>query len=286
MANPIAIAGSNVGSGSLITPGGAQGVQGIQGPTRVSADAANLSQLGSDNLIWTPRPVSANAGNMLVPGTDNLAFLANTSNRYFGQDTTNTGAYVVSVPTDFVLITGVIVWIQVKTNATANPTLNVNNTGVKSLLNRSGMAFLQQEVYGNRFHGVVYDGTSWRIFTPIGRNMTVGNVSAANVECQGFDGVALYYTINNNVTMGINLAHLAPGVPVSIAMYNGYSAGVSAWVQGSNPDGTAFGATYMITGNSITASNYVANLYSGFTAPTGMWLHLKGQYMSGVLIVG
>jgi len=55
MANPIAIAGSNVGSGSLITPGGAQGVQGIQGPTSVSADAGNIAQLGSDNLILVPQ---------------------------------------------------------------------------------------------------------------------------------------------------------------------------------------------------------------------------------------
>jgi len=55
MANPIAIAGSNVGSGSLITPGGAQGVQGIQGPTSVSADSGNIAQLGSDNLILVPQ---------------------------------------------------------------------------------------------------------------------------------------------------------------------------------------------------------------------------------------
>jgi hypothetical protein len=49
-----AVPGTVVPSGSLTTPGGAQGVQGIQGPTSVSADANNLATLGSDNLISVP----------------------------------------------------------------------------------------------------------------------------------------------------------------------------------------------------------------------------------------
>lgn len=55
MANPIAVPGTNVPIGSLATPGGAQGVQGIQGPTAVSADTGNIATLGSDNLVLVPQ---------------------------------------------------------------------------------------------------------------------------------------------------------------------------------------------------------------------------------------
>jgi len=55
MANPIAVPGSNVAIGSVIGPGGAQGVQGLQGPTVVSADAGNIAVIGSDNRILVPQ---------------------------------------------------------------------------------------------------------------------------------------------------------------------------------------------------------------------------------------
>jgi hypothetical protein len=52
MANPIAVPGTVVPSGSLTTPGGAQG---IQGPTAISTDAGNIATLGSDSLISVPQ---------------------------------------------------------------------------------------------------------------------------------------------------------------------------------------------------------------------------------------
>jgi hypothetical protein len=58
MATPgTAVPGTVVSSGSLLNPGGGQGIQGIQGsqgPTVVSTDANNLATLGSDNLILVP----------------------------------------------------------------------------------------------------------------------------------------------------------------------------------------------------------------------------------------
>jgi hypothetical protein len=53
----IAVPGTVVPSGSLTGPGGATGLQGLQGnagPNAVSADAGNLATLGSDNLISVP----------------------------------------------------------------------------------------------------------------------------------------------------------------------------------------------------------------------------------------
>jgi hypothetical protein len=55
MANPIAIPGSVVPTGSQVSPGGAQGVQGLTGPIAVSADSGNLATIGSDNLVLVPQ---------------------------------------------------------------------------------------------------------------------------------------------------------------------------------------------------------------------------------------
>ena len=51
----MALPGSIVGVGKLVTPGGAQGPAGGLGPTAVSADAGNIATLGSDNLILVPQ---------------------------------------------------------------------------------------------------------------------------------------------------------------------------------------------------------------------------------------
>ena len=51
----MAIPGSIVGVGKLVTPGGAQGPVGGLGPTAVSADAGNIATLGSDSLILVPQ---------------------------------------------------------------------------------------------------------------------------------------------------------------------------------------------------------------------------------------
>jgi hypothetical protein len=50
-----ALPGTMVPSASLVSPGGGQGAQGIQGPTGVSADSGNIATLGSDNLILVPQ---------------------------------------------------------------------------------------------------------------------------------------------------------------------------------------------------------------------------------------
>src|SRR5215467_4556604 len=58
MAAPgIAVPGTVIPSGVLVTPGGPQGITGLQGPSgpnAVSADAGNQAKLGSDSLIYVP----------------------------------------------------------------------------------------------------------------------------------------------------------------------------------------------------------------------------------------
>jgi hypothetical protein len=51
-----ALPGTVVPASSGVSPGGAQGIQGIQGPNKVSTDAGNQATLGSDNLVYVPDP--------------------------------------------------------------------------------------------------------------------------------------------------------------------------------------------------------------------------------------
>jgi len=59
MAAPgVAVPGTVIPSGVLVTPGGPQGIGGIQGPSGpnyVSADAGNIATIGTDNLILVPQ---------------------------------------------------------------------------------------------------------------------------------------------------------------------------------------------------------------------------------------
>jgi len=57
MSTGTAVPGTNVPSGVTVSPGGAQGIQGLTGPggpNVVSTDTGNQSKLGSDSLIYTP----------------------------------------------------------------------------------------------------------------------------------------------------------------------------------------------------------------------------------------
>lgn len=57
MANPTAVPGSLVPSGSLLTPTGGQGYlgpRGTTGPTAISTDAGNTATLGSDSRVFVP----------------------------------------------------------------------------------------------------------------------------------------------------------------------------------------------------------------------------------------
>jgi hypothetical protein len=55
MSNPVAVPGTNVPSGAAVSPGGAQGVQGLTGPIVVSTDTGNIATIGTDNQILVPQ---------------------------------------------------------------------------------------------------------------------------------------------------------------------------------------------------------------------------------------
>jgi hypothetical protein len=98
-----------------------------------------------------------------VTGSSN-GFCTPTFGRYHGTDTTNTNAYVVTIPNDFALLPGVVVWVVPSHSNTASPTLNVNGTGAKALVTKANVPLGASALTANSLFGVEYDGTSWRVF--------------------------------------------------------------------------------------------------------------------------
>jgi len=124
MANPVAIPGTSVPSGALVSPGGPQGFQGQPGPTGLTG--------------------------------------AGTS--YYGIDSTNNQAYAVSVAGNFALNAGVVLFITATNPNLAGPTLNVNGLGAKPIVTLGNAALAANAIVANQTFGVFWDNTSFRKF--------------------------------------------------------------------------------------------------------------------------
>jgi len=190
-----------------------------------------------------------------IDGTDTAQNLAGavsalTLGRYYGTDTANSGAYIVSVASDFLLTPGVVVWVlPTNANSAASPTLNVNGTGVKAIVNRSNIALSASELAAGKMFGVVYDGTSWRLVTPITRIYRGTNPGTVTIECAGYDAVSVWIQMNaSGQSINVTFAHLAEGTPVSIDLVNLYSAALTYLLQ------CAGGAVWWILANTVAGS--------------------------------
>jgi hypothetical protein len=264
----VAVPGTVVPSGSLTSPGGATGIQGIQGPTAVSANAGNLAQLGTDNLILVPQNT--------VQGL----------NHYYGPDTGNGAAFIVSVNSDFRLVPGVVVWVTPSNgNSGANPTLNVNGTGAIPIVNRANMPLLfANSIEINRMFGVVYDGTSWRLITPTPLSAGYTNVVNPSPECAGFDSVIVYCGVSATTGQGLTLNHLAHGVPVTI-IFNNSTAAVSAYyIRATTPAGSAYNV-YWIWANSISTGATLVDITASTNQSASSWLMFQGQAQGNTLFL-
>lgn len=229
MANPIALPGAVVASGSLLSPGGAQG---LSNPVAVSGDAGNIAKIGSD-------------GQILVPFVQT---------NYYGVDNSNNSAYAVTVASTFVLAAGVIVSVTpTNANSTANPTLNVNGTGVKNIVNRANIQLSASEISPSKTFSVMYDGSSWRVITPLSRYTTPTASGAISIECLGYDHICIYLVMTG--ALNITLAHLALAVPVFLQIFNNGAA-----------------ANYTITSTTETGANNPCwwSWANSLTAPPGL----------------
>jgi hypothetical protein len=260
--------GTVVPAGSLVTPSGSMGAQGPTGPTGVSANAGNLAKLGTDNLVLVPQNT--------VQGLS----------KYYGLDTGTATALVVSVNSDFQLVPGVVVWVVPANSCGASPTLNVNGTGAVPIVNRASIALGGNEIWQGKAIGVFYDGSSWRVITPVMKYAAFTNPGNVPVECAGYDGVTVQAYFTAAGSCGLNLNHLGYSVPVSVWINNGYSGGgVGWWVNWTNPAGTS-GITYWMWSNSLTTAGITTRIDSTnnqvLVASSNMFL--TGSVVSGTLI--
>jgi hypothetical protein len=321
------VPGTNIPSGSEVSPGGMQGIMGAQGPqgiqgptgatgpTGVSANAGNVAKLGTDNLILVAQGdvstlVTAARVDTLAAPTDNTASnvsssahgfmpkLPNTGTAYFrddgawvlptdyyGTDTTNSGAYVVTVRSDFVLQAGVTVFVTPTNAATANPTLNVNGTGAKAVVNRANIALLANELSASKTFGVMYDGTSWRVITHLYRVYNgLLNPGSPTIECLGFDGVCAVWAWSGSAAslVGITLAHLSYGTPVFIKAYNGATVACTYWINATTTAGAAL-PTYFVWANAVGGGlgTRIDSTAAASSVPVGNNIVLNGSLTGG-----
>jgi len=168
--------------------------------------------------------------------------------RYYGADTTNNGAYAITVASDFSLTPGVVVWATLSfVNSAANPSLNVNGSGAKPFINRANLALNQYEIRPSTL-GAVYDGTSWRVFTPLIRGISLGNALSGtySLNCAGFDGINFYGGLTAAGTLA--LQNVGYGVPITIRIYASVAATYMVTV--TNPAGIAQ-AVYWAWSNAV-----------------------------------
>jgi hypothetical protein len=185
---------------------------------------------------------------------------------YYGTDTTNANAYAVTVASDFALRAGAVVWVTPSNSCAASPTLNVNSTGAKPIVNRANIALSANEILATKSFSVVYDGASWRVATPVSRAYaSSANPLNPSVECAGYDSVSisLNYSSNSN-SCNLSLAHLGYGIPVFIRIFNSSAGGLTYSVSATNPSGT-----------SVTSS---------IAAPGSFWVYADAQLGQGLAV--
>lgn len=201
---------------------------------------------------------------------------------YYGTDVAHSSAYTATVASDFVLQPGVIVSVTPNLSLSgANPTLNVNGTGALPLVNRAGMALLNiYEIPASRTFTAVYDGTSWRIISPLQRQALYSNVVNPVVECAGFDSVSVYCSVTVAAGQGINLKHLGYGVPVQVTIYNGLASGNAYYIAATDPSGNN-ASVYWIWSNTTTAGAQLVSLTTSTTQNASCLLLYNGMMSQG-----
>jgi hypothetical protein len=262
---------ATLGSDSLLlVQGTAAGVAATTHAQTVSGDDPQLTNArtptaheashvtGSDQIpnasASTRGLLNQTSGNVTdYVGGDNACHALTLNGRsYYGTDVTNSGAYVVTVASDFALVSGEVVWVTpTNANTAASPTLNVNSTGAKAIVNRANIALSAKEIPANRTFGVVYDGTAWRVITPLQRVYYATSPANPTIECAGYDSVTAWLSYTTNTGAGITLAHLADGVPVWIRVQNATAATFNWWIGATDPAGTAV-QTYWVFTNALT----------------------------------
>lgn len=156
----------------------------------------------SDNLKYTPNTqmlttnVSGNAGTatklQTIRKVDGVNFDGSADITHYGTCSTTAATAAKTVTLNgFNLATGAKVAVKFTvTNTAANPTLNVNGTGAKSIKYR-GAAISTDALAANRIYEFIYDGTDYVFVGDINTdtNTTYGNMTGATTSAAGKAGL-------------------------------------------------------------------------------------------------
>jgi hypothetical protein len=206
--------------------------------------------------------------------------------RYYGTDTGTAAALAVTVASDFTLTTGVVVYVSPANTCAASPTLNVNGSGAKAITTRggaAGIALHAGEISTGRIFGVMYDGTQWRVTTPIGAYYIFSGTGAQNFDCNGYDAVSIHYACTSGTSATITLVNLAPGVPVSINLYNGSGAALSYAISAFKPGSVSL-TTYWVFSNATTGAALV-DMGVTRSLTNGNYFFVNGMIITGSLFL-
>lgn len=147
-----------------------------------------------DHVHPSQTSISGNAGTASKWATarniDGMSIQGDVNRTTYGTCSTAAGTVGKVVEcAGFALVTGARIDVRFTvTNTAANPTLNVNNTGAKSIYYR-GSAIAAGYLAANRTYSFRYNGTQWDLVGDLNTNTTYGVVStSANGLCPKRDG--------------------------------------------------------------------------------------------------
>jgi len=122
--------------------------------------------------------------------------------------------------------------------------------------------------------GVVYDGTSWRVVTPLIRWISATNPGATvNVNCAGFDAVNARLS-GAGQNLYLVLTGMGPGVPIDATFINTAASSVLYLLQCYDQNGTAQNTDLTIP--TTSGGSAIIAVQGGITLNASAQISLKG----------
>lgn len=240
----------------------------------------------TDNLITVRTPANSDGGDS---SGGNGSGQPGLNASFYGEDLINDGNYSVIVNNQFELTEGVAVFVKIlSANTIDSPTLNVNGTGARVIRTRAGVPLSIDELNARGF-GVLYNGESWLLTTPIARVGRFVNPGTFSVECAGYDSISIDITIALPVPTNPNgvctLEHLGYGVPVVYQCFNNSTAAARSWGLGcTGPEGVAIPA-YWVWSNTINGTSSLIRCDTTNNIANNARVLLLGTLQHGALVL-
>jgi hypothetical protein len=202
----------------------------------------------------------------------------------YGADSGATNSYVVTCGGTFssYLVGMTVAFVPANSN-TGGSAINVNGLGSKTILNQAGLALTPGAITGGVICVLVYNGASFLItsFAPTTGTNTIGTNTTLN--CAGASSVTAYYVVT--ATLGITLANLATGTPVTVVLFNNTGAGKTITLDAYSPvSATHFNWNIKQAGGTVL--NGTGNLPLSIAANTYVSLSLGSVGNSPAVMVG